>query len=123
MTIVAAMFNNTFIVARRTRGADGQGGHLISYVVIGAVDGLIRPASSEERALAQQEQRRVTHVLYTAESEDIERGDQVTGAGLLVDVLGRRQPSGTGHALGITALDHACWDCEEHQQEVTEAVS
>lgn len=111
MTVFESLLNNTVTVYRRTRTADGQGGWTVGYSEVGDVDGRIRPASSEERTVAQKEQRDITHVLYlVATGADVERGDLVVCGALQVYVLGIREPSLAGHHLEI--------DCLESQVEV-----
>jgi SPP1 family predicted phage head-tail adaptor len=109
--IYGSLLNNWFTISRMMRLADGQGGHSISYIPIAVVRGRIRPAASSEIERAQQDQRQITHVLYVLPHTDIARQDMVTCDGLLVDVLGVRDPSFAGHHLEV--------DCMEHQQEVT----
>jgi SPP1 family predicted phage head-tail adaptor len=82
-------------------------------VDIDPVQGRIRPASSSEREVAQQEERLLTHVLYVAAGSDIARGDRVSVGNLTVEVLGVREPSKAGEHLEI--------DCEEQQPEVSAA--
>lgn len=101
MSLIEALFNRTFNVSRRDRFSDGQGGWPRVWAAIGTVRGRLRPMSGSERILADQEQRYVTHVLYTLTGEDIARGDQVDGAGKLLDVLGVREPSHSGHHYEI----------------------
>ena len=115
MTIFTSLLNNTFTVERRVRTSDGQGGWEIGYGVVGTIEGRIRPASSEERTVAQREERDVSHVLYCLPGEDIARGDRVTCGALTVEVLGVREPSLAGEHVEI--------DCLEVQAETTEVGS
>ena len=93
-----SLLNNTFVVERRVRTPDGQGGWTISYAEIGAVAGRIRPAGSAEREVAAAEERQISHVLYTRASADVARGDRVSCGNLVVEVQacevepGRRAP-------------------------------
>lgn len=114
MTVFESLLNNTAAISRRRRTPDGQGGWAIDYVSIGSVDGRIRPATSNEREIALQEERRITHVLYVVAGADIVRGDRVTvltGAGqaaslpLVVEVEGIREPSQAGEHLEIDCLE------------------
>lgn len=117
-SIIAAGFNNSFAVERRTRVDDGQGGWVITYAETedSPIRGRIRPANSNERMVADSEERQITHVLYTLQGEDIARGDRVTvqGGGLTVEILGIREPSEAGHHWEI--------DCLEKQYEETEGL-
>jgi len=104
-----ALLISTFTVSRPTRASDGQGGWLMAYVDVGTVAGRLRPASASERTAAQQEQSKISHVLYCAADVDVQRGDLVTGAGNTVEVLAVREPSHMGH--------HWELDCLETQKE------
>lgn len=109
MSVFESLLNNDFTIERRRRSPDGRGGWAIDYVAVGVVRGRIRPASSREREVAQQEERLITHVLYVVAGTDIARGDRVTGAGLTVEVQAVREPSRAGEHLEI--------DCRERQPE------
>jgi SPP1 family predicted phage head-tail adaptor len=111
MSAFESLLNNWFVISRQEKASDGQGGWLTSYTSIGVVKGRIRPASSAERQVAQEDQRRISHVLYVLPDTDIARGDLVTCDGLAVDVQGVREPSFAGHHLEV--------DCVETQREVT----
>jgi SPP1 family predicted phage head-tail adaptor len=111
MTVFESLLNNWFMISRRERTSDGQGGWEITYMAIGLVRGRIRPASSSEQQVAQEQQRQITHVLYVLPGTDIERGDLMTCEGLAVDVQGVRDPSQAGHHLEV--------DCVEVQREAT----
>lgn len=114
MSVFTGLLNNTFLVSRRDRISDGQGGWTIVFSDIGTIEGRIRPATSNERVVADSEEQQITHVLYTEDDSDIERGDLVTCKGLQVEVLGIREPSLAGHHLEI--------DCLERQNEVNEEI-
>jgi len=105
MSVFTSLLNQTYTVSRRVRVSDGQGGWEIFYEEIGAVEGRLRPASGSEKEVAAQERREISHVLYVVADEDIERGDQVEGAGLVVEVLGIREPSQAGHHWEIDCLE------------------
>ena len=109
MSAFESLLNNWFVISRKERTSDGQGGWLASYVSIGVVKGRIRPASSSEQEKAQEQQRQITHVLYLLPKTDVERGDLVTCDGLAVDVQGVRDPS--------FAHIHLEVDCVERQIE------
>jgi len=109
-----SLLNNTFVISRRDRIDDGEGGWTIVYADAGTVQGRIRPATAAERLVADREERQITHVLYVAHGADIVRGDLVTCGDLQVEVLGIREPSKAGQHLEI--------DCLEHQPEVTEEI-
>jgi len=104
-----------FVSFRRDRVSDGQGGWTIVYVQYLSFNGRLRPASSAEKETAQQEQRAISHVLYTEHHIDLARGDLVIGGGISVDILGVREPSLAAHHLEI--------DCMETQRETTEVGS
>ena len=109
MSVFESLLNNTFIVERRVRASDGQGGWTISYSASGTMEGRIRPATANERVVADAEQEQITHVLYVLAGEDIARGDRVTCGDLVVEVLGVREPSEAGHHYEV--------DCLERQKE------
>jgi len=111
MSVFVSLLNNTFVLSRRDRIADGQGGWAIVWAPNGSTLGRIRPASSAEREVAQEEQRAITHVLYVVHGTDILRGDRVECGDLIVDVQGIREPSKASHHLEI--------DCLEVQHEAT----
>jgi len=112
MTVFTSLLNNDFDHTRRERTPDAQGGWVISYMTMDPIRGRLRPASSSEIIAAQQEQRRITHVFYCLATEDILRGDQITGDGVTVDVTAVREPSRADHHFEI--------DCSETQVESTE---
>ena len=66
-----------------------------------------KPASAEERTVAAQEQRRLSHVFYCDANEDIQRGDRLTEDGITVEVLGIREPSRARHHLECD-----CWETQ-----------
>jgi len=109
MTVFESLLNNTFTVEKRARTGDGQGGWTISYIASGTVLGRIRPATANERVVADAEQQQITHVLYVLAGEDVARGDRVTCGELVVEVLGVREPSEAGHHYEV--------DCLERQRE------
>jgi SPP1 family predicted phage head-tail adaptor len=113
MTVFQSLLNNTFTVSRRVRTDDGQGGWAISYLELGTAEGRIRPATANERVVADAEEQQITHVLYLEHGEDVLRGDLVVCDDLTVEVLGVREPSKAGEHLEI--------DCLERQGETTEA--
>ncbi len=105
MKAITSQLNHTFTVYRKERVDDGQGGWEESLVELATVAGRLRPASASERIVAQQEQRQLTHVLYTAGDVDVQRGDVVVGAGVEVEVQGVREPSRAGHHLEIDCIE------------------
>ena len=111
----ASLLNNTFMVYRKERTFDGQGGWAESWTEVGSVAGRLRPVVGREGETADQTQRVVTHVLYTLPDVDVQRGDMVIGAGQVVDVRGIREPSHAGHHWEI--------DCEEREKEPGEVTS
>lgn len=111
MSVFTALLNNTFSLSRIVRTFDGAGGWVEARTTIGTVRGRLRPMGGTERDVADQEQREITHVLYVAAGANIARGDEVEGAGVIVEVLGVREPSRAGHHLEV--------DCREVQRAVT----
>lgn len=107
MTLFATLLIDRFVASRQTRVSDGQGGWSQVWEDVSEVSGRLRPLTANERTVAQQEQARVTHVLYTLMDAGIERGDLVTGAGTVVEVIAVREPSHMGHHFEI--------DCRETQ--------
>jgi len=105
MSIFTSLLNNTFTVARATVASDGQGGWPETWGDVGTVEGRIRPRTSNERMVADAEEQQITHVLYVAADEDIERGDRVTSGALTVEVLGVREPSLAGAHWEIDCLE------------------
>jgi len=105
MKSIVSRLNHTFSVYRSERTSDGQGGWLETLGDPWEVRGRMRPASGAERTVAAQEQRQITHVLYTEAGAGLRRGDVVTGAGIEVTVQGVREPSLAGHHLEIDCLE------------------
>lgn len=105
MGVFDSLLNKRFVVERRIRTNDGQGGWTIGYGTLGSVVGRIRPATGAEREVAAAEERQVSHVLYTRASEDVVRGDRVSCGPLQVEVLGIREPSLAGEHLEIDCLE------------------
>ena len=116
MSIFESLLNREYAIDRRSRVSDGAGGWAITYEEQGVVQGRMRPASSQERDVAAQEERRISHVLYVVADTDIVRGDQVTGDGITVDVVAIREPSRADHHLEVD-----CW--EQQLEEGVEAGS
>ncbi len=110
MALIEMLFNQDVTIWRRTREPDGQGGWLIDYVEVEQARGRLRPASDTEREEALREQRAISHVLYLLHGTDIVRGDQVNVDGIVLDVLGIREPSRAGYHIEV--------DCAEQQAEV-----
>ena len=115
MGVFESLLNNTFTVYRQVRTSDGQGGWEISYLGMGTVEGRMRPATSNEREVAANEEQQISHVLYVLAEEDVQRGDLVALGDLTVEVLGVREPSLADHHLEI--------DCLERQQGIAEVGS
>lgn len=113
--VFQSLLGDTFIVTRTQHAADGMGGWVISHVALGIIDGRLRPASAEEITVALQEQRKITHKLYCVAGTDIARGDQVTGEGRTLEVMGVREPAHAGHHLEV--------DLYEVQKEETDVGS
>jgi head-tail adaptor len=105
MLTIETLYSHTFTVSRPTRTADGQGGWAVGYVEIGEIRGRLRPLGSSERTVADQQQARVTHVLYCPADSDIQRGDLVSGAGQTVEVIAVREPSHAGHHWEVDCME------------------
>jgi head-tail adaptor len=105
---IASLYIHTLRHFRPTRTSDGQGGWAVGYETLADVVGRLRPASASERTVAAQEQVYVSHVLYCAADEDVQREDLLTldnGAhpAVVVEVVAVREPSYSGHHLEIDA--------------------
>lgn len=114
VTVFESLLNNTGTAYRRRRTPDGQGGWVIDYVEVGTSECRIRPATSSERTVAQQEERQISHVLYVAVDADIVRGDRFYVDDIVVDIKAERKPSQENDYLN---LEHLEFDCLEHQAE------
>ena len=105
------LLNNEFTIFRRDRIPDGRGGWTLYWAQVGTVRGRLRPANSNERMVADSEERQITHVLYTVAGADVARGDRVACAGptcvhvIEVEIQGIREPSATGHHWEIDCLE------------------
>lgn len=113
MSVFESLLNNEFVISRRERTSDGRGGWLVTMNELATVRGRLRPATSQERQTAALEQRIISHVLYVAADTDIARGDQVAGDGIVVDVVGVREPSRADHHLEIDCLEQQLEQAED----------
>lgn len=109
MNAFRSLLNNIVTVSRPQRTSDGKGGWNTAYSVVGSYRCRLRPRSSGEREVAQQEQRHLSHILYVEVNADIRRNDRATVDNLTVKVEGIREPSMAGEHLEI--------DCREVQLE------
>ena len=105
MSVFESLLNRKYTIDRRSRVSDGAGGWAITYEEQETVDGRMRPATGQERDVADREERRISHVLYVVADTDIVRGDQVTGDSITVDVVAVREPSRADHHLEVD-----CWE-------------
>ncbi len=105
---IDSLYIHTFTVSRPAPVSDGQGGHERGYSDVATFAGRLRPKGASERTVAQAGQAEVTHTLYCGPESDIQRGDLVSGAGKVVEVIAVREPSHMGHHLEC--------DCTEIQQ-------
>lgn len=105
MKAITSQLNHTFSAYRPERTSDGQGGWLQALGEPWEVRGRMRPASGTERTVAAQEQRQISHVLYTESDSGLRRGDVLIGAGIEVEVQAVREPSLAGHHLEIDCLE------------------
>lgn len=122
MGVFESLLNNSFVAWQPQRTADGQGGWLLTYSSVGAVQGRLRPRSSSEIDMADQAERRVSHVLYVAAdgsvAGQIGRDFLVTPAAepaRIFQVEGVREPSLAGEHLEI--------DCFQRQLAANEVLS
>ena len=109
MPLIDTLFNSVFIVMRKIRASDAQGGWSESMTTVGTILGRMCPGSASERDVGDQRQSQISHVLYCPATIDIHRGDTVTGESRTYKVVAVREPSHAGHHLEI--------DCQETQQE------
>jgi SPP1 family predicted phage head-tail adaptor len=117
MSVLTSLLNKTFEIWLPQTTSDGQGGHTETWWDAGTIAGRMRPANSNERVVAEQEEQQITHVLYTAtletsDGETLGRGALVVLDDLSVEVLGVRNPSLMAHHYEI--------DCLERQANVDE---
>ena len=110
MSVFESLLNREYTIDRRSRVSDGAGGWAIAYEPQSVVDGRLRPTTSQERDVAAREERRISHVLYVVDGTDIVRGDQVEGAGIIVEVMAVREPSRADHHLEVD-----CWELQLEQ--------
>ncbi|MDP2726480.1 MAG: head-tail adaptor protein, partial [Dehalococcoidia bacterium] len=81
MGVFEALLIDSFVISRESQSEDGHGGWTMTWPDIATIAGRLRPANASERMVAQQEQAKLSHVLYCGADVDIKRGDLVTGAG------------------------------------------
>lgn len=112
---IEGLYNHAFTISRIQRMSDAQGGWTVGYVVVDTCQGRLRPVSTSERTVSNQEQAKVRYVLYCATTIDVRRADLVSGAGKVVEVVAVREPSLAGHHLEV--------DCEEIQKSTPEVES
>lgn len=114
MSVFSSLLNRDFLVFRRVRTSDGQGGWPFVPTQIGEVRGRIRPVSGVERTKALEEGRELSHVFYQVAGGalSVARGDTLVTEGLMVEVMAVREPSKAGEHLEV--------DCREQQGEVNE---
>lgn len=104
MKAIKSFLNNTFAVYRNLRTADGQGGYVTALTYIGDIDGRLRPASANERQAADQNNVKLTHILYCEADADIQRGDTVIGAGVELRIVAVREPSYAKHHYEVDCV-------------------
>jgi SPP1 family predicted phage head-tail adaptor len=109
MALIDMLYNHSYVILRKTRTGDGQGGWGETWSTVATIAGRMRPASAAERTAADQRQALVSHVLYCGPDTNIARGDRVTGQERLWNVIAIREPSHAGHHLEV--------DCAETQLE------
>ena len=113
IAVFRSLLNHTVALYRLAVISDGQGGWTESHTAIASADGRIRPATSSEIEAAQNEERRISHVLYVEADTNIARGDVAVVDGLTVDVEAIREPSKAG--------EHYECDCLERQRDLVVA--
>jgi len=107
--LIESLFNVAFTVSAKTRTTDGRGGWLVTWASAGTVQGRMRPATATERLMAAQRRAEISHVLYVAADEGVQRGNRVAGEGRIWEVIAVREPSLADHHLEI--------ECREIQLE------
>lgn len=120
-SVFNSLLNNSFTAWQPQRADDGQGGWLLSYSNVGTVQGRLRPRGGSELNVADQDERRVPHVLYVKASDTV--GSQIgrdflitpaADATLIFQVQGVREPSLAGEHLEI--------DCYQRQLAANEVL-
>jgi len=109
MALIEMLYNHSYVVIRKTRASDGQGGWGETWATVATITGRMRPASAAEATAAAQRQAQISHVLYCGPDTNVARGDRVTGQERLWTVVAIREPSHAGHHLEV--------DCNETQLE------
>lgn len=104
MKSVASLLTHTFTHRRKAFEEDAYGGRTESEETLGTVRGRLRPMTIEELAVAESTAAKSDHVLYVEGDEDVQRGDELEGAGVTLTVAGVRNPSYAGHHLEVD-----CW--------------
>jgi hypothetical protein len=90
--MITHLLNRTALVRRASRVSDGKGGWTASPVpwpIVATVPFRVQAASANERAIAQQQQTRVTHVGYCDPGLMFKRDDQIEVDGLAYRVTGQ----------------------------------
>lgn len=105
MALIETLYNKSFVLSRKARVSDGQGGFTHTWPSVSSVAGRMRPASATERTLAMQRLAEIDHVFYCDADEDVQRGDRISGSGRVWEVIAIREPSHAGHHLEIECLE------------------
>jgi head-tail adaptor len=107
---LARFFNQRFKIERITRTATGKGGQPQTWRQVARnVPGAKRPATMQERLVAEQQQVRLSDVVYFYGGVDVRRDDRLTNQkGEQVLVVDVRNPGGIDRHLEL--------DCYEYQR-------
>ena len=105
MGLIAALYNHTWTLTRKTRTSDGHGSFPASETTVGTLRGRMRPASATERTLAAQRLAEISHVFYCGADEEVQRDDVLSGEGRTWRVIAVREPSYAGHHLEVDCLE------------------
>lgn len=92
--MIGRWLNRTLQVWREITAPDGAGGQISTWVLQGEVRAKVDQPSATDRMLAQQTGSKHTHSVYLLPSADVQRGDQLRGAGQTFTVHAALQPSG-----------------------------
>jgi len=94
---VRHLLNKTVTIDRDSVASDGAGGHTRTPATIATVRAKIDPAGARDRAIADRDADRVTHIGYFEAGLDVIRDDLVTEGTLKYKVLSLLPPSSPDH--------------------------
>lgn len=99
--VFISMLNNTFTHQQITRLPNGSGGWQESFSTVGTVVGRMRPKSSREQDVADQERSEITHTFYATWPSEIDRHDRLIIGTETFEVMAIREPSLAGEHVEI----------------------